>query len=151
MDKGAGGFSDSTGSRRPVTLARAREKEALGVLQLLLAKGADVNATGRSRQTALSDCATVEALDLLVEAGASCSVADYHGGTPLHKAAARVDPALAERLLAHGADPNAKDRHGSTPLDVARSRRRTAVVALLESHGARSGKGDDSGPTAQGQ
>ena len=60
------------------------------VTQLLLERGADINARAKDRD----------------------------GGTPLHWAAAVGRKQLAELLVRAGADVNAKDNSGYTPLDA---------------------------------
>jgi ankyrin repeat protein len=77
------------------------------VVQLLLAKGADVKAKNRV------------------------------GWTALHAAAVAGDRAIAEDLLAHGADVNASETlQGRTPLLWAAAGGRTDLVKLLLDHGA---------------
>jgi hypothetical protein len=44
---------------------------------------------------------------------------DPHGKTPLHRAVAASNEAMARLLLANGADVNAKDNKGNTPLSWA--------------------------------
>ena len=78
------------------------EKGDKDVVALLLANGADVNATnGDSKQT------------------------------PLHVAAAKGDRDMVELLLANKADVNAKEMSGYTPLRVAVSGGHKAVIELL--------------------
>ena len=62
----------------------------------------------------------LDAMRMLLDAGASASAANDRGWTPLHQAAYRNDPEMAALLLEHGAPPDAI-AHGSggTPLAVA--------------------------------
>ena len=76
------------------------------VVALLLAKGADVNAT-------------VEAADNI---------------TPLHRAARNGYPDIAKMLLGKGADVHAKTVPGKTPLDMAQEAGHEEVVALLKAY-----------------
>ena len=81
------------------------------VANLLLARGADVNARSRSTRFAKEN-------------------------TPLHAAAANQQVGVAEVLLAHGADVNAKDGSGFTPLAVAASSKNDLMVVILLEKGA---------------
>lgn len=76
-----------------------------GVAELLLAKGADVNARMYR-----------------------------YGVTPLHIAAGSGYEDITELLLANGADVHARNTLGQTPLVVADCGRQTAVAALLRAH-----------------
>ncbi len=75
------------GWREPV--ARGRESDALASLDLLLARGADVNAANQA------------------------------GDTALHGAALRGSTTVIQYLVDHGANVNAKNARGWTPLDIA--------------------------------
>ncbi len=58
----------------------------------------------------------LEAARLLLDAGADPNGRDELGGTPLHRAASRLNSRFAGLLLKHGADPNARNNAGETPL-----------------------------------
>jgi len=80
--------------------------------ELLLERGADVNARSRSARFAREN-------------------------TPLHAAAANRQVAVAELLVARGADVNARDASGFTPLALAANSNSDLVMLLLMEHGAR--------------
>jgi ankyrin repeat protein len=88
----------------------ASQRNAAGIIRVLLANGADINKQGPMEYTALHYAAqsgSTEAVRLLLEAGAEIDVLAMSEQTPLHKAirAGRVD---AVRLLVEaGADVNA--------------------------------------------
>ncbi len=91
------------------------DAQTAGLVQELLAKGADVNAK--------SDAA-------------------HSGQTPLHVAVIRSNLFVAEALLKRGANPNARDDAGKTALDYAKKvpdymRWRPMFIKLLEEHGAK--------------
>jgi ankyrin repeat protein len=90
-------------------------------VQLLLSRGADVNAV-RNGETPLLRAATftrsVETVRLLLAAGARVNARDRNGQTALHRAAAAGRSDLAKLLLDAGADVNAKDNSGATPLHL---------------------------------
>lgn len=111
----------------------------------LIEKGANMDARvnrGRGRSgsfTALHAAAElggVDAISVLVEAGADIEVRSDHGSTPLHLAASggAVETVLA--LLHAGADVQAADSRGSTPLHNACKFLRVAVVRVLIDWGA---------------
>jgi ankyrin repeat protein len=95
--------------RRPGLVVWAAGQGRVDVVELAMAAGFSVNASGR--------------LDAPVEA---------EWQTALHAAADRGDVDLARRLLALGADVGLRDRHrGATPADWARDAGRSALVGLL--------------------
>jgi len=82
------------------------------VADLLLARGADVNARSRSTRFAREN-------------------------TALHAAAANRQVAVAELLIARGADVNARDGSGFTPLALAANNKSDLMVVVLLEKGAR--------------
>ena len=138
----------------PIHLATAHGW--LGVLDALLAAGADINA----RTVAISDSmwrmsapahvepafgqtplavavreGRIDAVRLLLRHGAALDATDSNGRTPLHTAAApwwQENAELAALLITAGADVQARDGDGRTPLDLARAARYAQTVALFE-------------------
>jgi len=92
-----------------------------------------------------ADIARIEAL---LKGGASVSVTDDHGWTPLHVAALKGHAKVAALLLEHGADVNAEDIDGWRPLHVAALQGQTSVVDVLIAGKAVLDAGDDDGWTA---
>ena len=114
----------------PLMLASA-QYETYGV-ELLLEKGAKVNARAQDGRTAL-----LFAIDgpkefdnlnrvvyspaiarLLIAAGADVNAQDSEGRTPLHKAVVRGHSDIIPFLLEHGAGVNIRDKNGKTPLSL---------------------------------
>lgn len=98
----------------------AAYKGHVGILRALIEHGADVEAADFPRkETALHDAAKqnkIEAVDVLLAAGANIEARNHKGWTPLHGAAIYASRDTVVSLLKHGADVNAKDDHGETPL-----------------------------------
>jgi ankyrin repeat protein len=95
-------------------------------VQLLVARGADVNAHARgfngvapinsAAATSGSDEATsTECVRILLEAGADSNARQRGGSTALHAAAQSRCAEMATLLLRQGADPDASTNDGRTP------------------------------------
>ena len=90
--------------------------------------------------TPLHIAATKEVVELLIAKGADVNAKDKYDMTPLHPAAGRGHKEVVELLIAKGADVNARDEDGDTPLDWADRRNQTATTALLREHGGKTGE-----------
>jgi ankyrin repeat protein len=89
------------------------------VAELLVAKGADVNATVEGGYTPLhvaSGLGNAEMVSFLLAHGADANAKDRRG-TPLSAAVVQGHLEVVKLLLAHGADVNAADSVGSRPID----------------------------------
>ncbi len=71
-------------------------------------------------------------IDLLLNYGASPTLADRRGWNPLHKAAMYCDSGLAEKFIALGVPLDAKDSSGETPEDLAREANCPSVLAVIQ-------------------
>ncbi|MFC1636682.1 ankyrin repeat domain-containing protein [Planctomycetota bacterium] len=123
----------------PLQEAAYHSKE---IVELLLAKGADINA-GEGSWPALHsalDAGRFDIVDLLLAKGADVNIRDDKGQTPLHIAASYAawnHPKIVELLLSKGADINAKDNNGKTALSYAVVGGRTKIAEILRKHGAK--------------
>ena len=102
---------DQAEARCGAVLPSAVESPDCGaeVVQLLLSKGADVNAQGGTYGNALQDaalCSTLEVVQLLLDSGAHVNAQGGEYGTAVRAALARSVPsiAVADILLDYGAD-----------------------------------------------
>lgn len=73
----------------------------------------------------------VEAVGLLLAAGADVNYRDHHGATALCYAAEAGLFELAELLVKRGADPELADDTGDTPMQIAWSKSFPKIVRLL--------------------
>lgn len=110
-------------------------------LRLLIDHGADVAGLAEQALAAPISTDDVEAVRVLLEAGADPARYRNDDGEPASVVraalAAGCDLELIELLLAHGADPNAPGPDGRSPYRVATAEGRSELIELLRSHGAR--------------
>ncbi|KYM89686.1 Integrin-linked protein kinase [Atta colombica] len=95
----------------------------LKLAELLVTRGARINATNRGDDTPLhlaSAHGHKEIVQLLLRNRADVNVTNEHGNTALHYACFWGDQAVAEELVAAGALVSIANKDGDTPLDKAR-------------------------------
>lgn len=104
------------------------------MIQLLIDRGANVNALNSNGRTALHHTSDIESLKALLQAGADVNAKDEDKQTPLHYKAFTSGQEGCELLLKNGADINARGMHGETPLLTACvfSSSMSTVIFLLE-------------------
>jgi len=113
-------------------------------LKDLLANGwwgrpADVNARDRLGDAPLHHAALqgrVEAVSVLLAAGADMHARNHRGHTPLHLGALSGDSQIVELLVSGGADVNARSNSGDTPLHMAVLGNHESIAQFLISKGA---------------
>ena len=118
--------------------------------ELLIAKGADINAKDDTGGTPLFWAAlegNVEVAELLIRQGADVNAAGPKGWTALHWAVAMAQKKSVELLIGEGADVNAKDVIYGTPLDnvgrfydTATKAKEADLANLLRKHGSKTGE-----------
>ncbi|MCA9790275.1 MAG: ankyrin repeat domain-containing protein [Candidatus Eremiobacteraeota bacterium] len=134
-------------------LFQASHLDRLEMVNLLLARGAKVNATTRRGSTALHAAAnrgSETILALLLENGADPNIRNGRGQTPLVVAVNRRHLAVVAQLLAHHADPNLADQNGRTPLHQAAGMGQPRLVQMLVEAGAEVNPEDKQGHTPLG-
>ena len=77
----------------------------------------------------------LEAMQLLLEAGADVNARTNWQATPLHLAAFNGRAGTVAFLLESGAEVNPRDNRGQTPLGLAVERRHNACAELLRRKG----------------
>jgi ankyrin repeat protein len=133
---------DATESCATITpLMWAARSGDLGLVQLLLAHGADVHAQTPAFGTPLSNAASSgnpQVLELLLSHGADPDAGRPDGYTPLMSAAAAgvTGDVAAELLIRAGADVNIRNRAGDSALAIAVEEGDARTVRLLRAAGA---------------
>ena len=72
----------------------------------------------------------VEALRVLLDAGASVHTCDKFANTPLHYACNLDDELVVQMLLRRGANPLAANRQRATPYDWAERRKNVRIIKM---------------------
>lgn len=110
-----------------------------GLVQLLVAKGADVNHKKQGGHSSLQYAASKgfkDVLEYLIKKGADVNAVDERLDTALHRAATLGRTAIAKILIESGANVNAQNREGNTPLHLALEDEQSEVAFLLFDNGA---------------
>lgn len=108
--------------------------------EILIARGADVNARTTSREVPLHYAATdnhVGVARVLLDHDADPDAVGVCGWTPLHMATVRKNRAVVKLLLARGARSDVKDDTGRTPLEWAVFQGNSAIATILRDHDAK--------------
>ena len=116
------GLKDGTLSGPEEKDLKAAEAEARKTVNLLLAKGADVNAADSRGQTPLMQCLSddrIEMARILIQKQADVNAADKRGRAALMQACASDEPDCVDLLLTHSANVNKRDNEGFTALMLA--------------------------------
>ena len=124
--------------RTPLHLAAW--KDSLAVAELLLDRGAKIEARDKWQRTPLHWAAYYDSIavaKLLLDRGADYEARDNEQSTPLHLAALRDSRAVAELLLDRGAKIDARNEYQRTPLHLAAMYDYRAVAELLLNRGAK--------------
>ena len=127
-------FKDDTGATALHNAASG------GIAQLLLSKGASIEATDKdNNNTPLHHAAWnghTSTVELLLSKGASIEATNIENDTPLHLAALRGHTSTVDLLLSKGASIEATTKDNYTPLHYAAQDGHTSIVELLLAKGA---------------
>jgi ankyrin repeat protein len=119
----ARGWKDFTALQLAVGAAIMDTREEVAVIELLLRKGADVNAKNEYGDTALHMAVYAKHAEILLHAGGKLSATNKIDETPLHSAVGERDRKDVVLLfLKRGASICARDRSGVTAKDAMRVR-----------------------------
>jgi len=139
LDAGMNPNVTSNKAGREPALWHAANNERIEVMELLLDRGADLDAKYNSGYTVLMKAAfngSAEVLEFLLKRGADPNLRNEFGRTPLMLAAGLGGTEVVRLLLDRGVDVNAMDENGKTALMYAAKEGRTEVVQLLKQAGA---------------
>jgi ankyrin repeat protein len=148
IDVGIGVNSLNKNGGTPLHAAARNQKDGVEAVELLLSKGAQVNATvfGNTPLHFAAATRAQKVAQILLEKGADVNARSQEGETPLHDAVSfPFSPyfydyeneyiEIVKMLLDKGADINAVTNKGGTALDLATAHHHMKVVALLEKRG----------------
>ena len=121
------------------------------VLQAIIVLSANVNATNKWNETALEIAlmkGNVNAVDILITAGADVNMSDSNSDTYLHNAVRMGCSAQAlQAIVDHGADVNATNKWNQTAVALALMERNVDAINVLLNVGADLNIADDDGDT----
>ncbi len=143
LDRGAI-VNEKTGTFKSSSLHRATKgikgSVCQNICELLIARGADVNAQDEFGKTPLhgaAECGNQDIVEFLLDCGADVNSLDLSKSSPLFEAARLHNPQAAKSLLARGASVNLTDTSGWTPLlRVFQQSGNDEIVRVLVTYGA---------------
>jgi ankyrin repeat protein len=130
---------------------RSSRSAVLPIIEILLDKGAAVDAQDHQGYTALMNAAWHgwgELVHVLLERGVAVDKKDEKGRTALHFASNNADVGIVLAVLDHAADVNVQDRLGMTPLMQAARSGNANIISLLLERAALINTADVNGKTA---
>ncbi|KAH9066250.1 ankyrin repeat-containing domain protein [Lactarius vividus] len=131
-------------------------QDGVGVAQLLLERGGDVNTENNDHKTPLDTASYFGRFDIvqvLLDHDAKANAEDSSLRTPLHQVSCgeydskESGARIAQLLLDHGVDVNASDKYLWTPLQLASFKGRPGIVQVLLDHGAKADTKNDQDET----
>lgn len=151
LDEGADINAKDGYNQETALIATAKIYGSSRLIELLLERGADIEAEGLHGTTPLMAAVQqghATLAEALLTAGANVNYRNKHGRTPLHAAASGEKSTFVRLLLENGADPDAADNNGFTPLMSAAYGGDTATMKELLDGGASVDLCDATGATA---
>lgn len=123
---------DATNAANETPLMMACLRGNIEAARQLLARGAAVNRSGWSPLHYAASGPSLALLELLLERGADINALSPNRTTPLMMAAGYGSPAAAEWLLGKGADARARNDKGLSAADFARTADRQDLALRIE-------------------
>jgi ankyrin repeat protein len=136
------------------------QENGVGIVQLFLERGIDVNATDRHQNTSLHSASSLGRLEIarvLLDRGAKPGPENDRAQTPLHLVSQGSywfqddGPGVAKLLLERGADMHAPDEDYATPLHLACYHGRFDIARVLEHHAKAQAENDEDVVPSPGQ
>ena len=126
------------GNDKPTPLIKASARGNNSSVNLLLDRGANIEATDKQERTSMSWAAENghdSTVRLLLDRGARIEKKGYVGRTPLVWAVSKAQESIFRLLLNRGADIETKDTYGQTPLIWVFKEVRESIIRLLLDRG----------------
>ncbi|MEG4107510.1 ankyrin repeat domain-containing protein [Microcoleus sp. S13_C5] len=120
----------------PYAVVEAARQGDTKTVRHYLDLGISANSRVKNDENLLHLAGSKEVAELLIAKGADVNAKDSYGHTPLHVATASDRIKVAQTLIAKGADVNAKGTDGYTPLHFAAMLDRIKVAQMLIANGA---------------
>lgn len=130
LEHGADVNAEDVKGRTPLGIAAQKDNQ--GITQLLLQKGADLNAR-KSPLCFAAESGSAAVVRLLLAAGADFNTLNEHFMSPLEEAAMRGHAEVLKAMIEFTVDVNARGDNGNTALHFAKDK---AVVDVLVEAGA---------------
>jgi len=138
LERGADVDSDAVDDNHSTLLHRASYHGNVEAAQLLLERGANINARNQVGQTplhqVLNGSESQLTIQLLLKHGADVDALDIAKSTPLHLASQYGSAKATQLLLEHGASVHLQNNEGQTPSEVASENGHWAITQLLSEH-----------------
>lgn len=119
---------------RSTPLHFASQEGFLGAVELLIEKGADVNAKDTNDDTPLHNASVegyLETVKFLISKGADVNAVNKISMTPLHVSTWVHRYKVVKYLLSKGANKNVKNFEGDTPFDLAKIKEDRKIMSIL--------------------
>lgn len=140
----------SASASRPDTPGLATVEKRLAVVELLLGRGAKLEAQNKYGETPLHTAAGVRRrpiIELLLDRGAQIEARENNGRTPLFNAIENQHVDVVRLLIQRGANINVKDMLSRLPLHEAAKASRGDIAKLLLEQGTAAAAADANGQT----